>query len=100
MIIITGYVRIRADALATIKPAMGKILTASRAEAGCINYDYSVDVEDEGRIFIQEKWKSWADLEQHMKQPHIAPWRAAMQEAGVHDRNLRAWEVQDEGKEL
>lgn len=100
MIIIAGYVRYNPGKAKTLKAAMDTVLAASRAEPGNIEYNFAFDVQDEDRVFIQEKWKSWDDLEKHMQQPHIAPWRAAVAEAGVVERNLRAWEVEGEGKQI
>jgi quinol monooxygenase YgiN len=53
------------------------ILTAqvapTRAEAGCINYDFHVDADDPNVFMFYENWRSKADLEAHLKTPHLQP---------------------------
>jgi quinol monooxygenase YgiN len=41
----------------------------SRAEAGCISY--AVLRGDNGLFMTLERWKSKADLDQHMQTPHV-----------------------------
>lgn len=93
MILITGTVRVRPDAVEDLRAAMEAQLSASRAEAGCIEYAYAVDVSEPGLIRVFEQWESWEALEVHFQQPHMKPWRAALQAAGIAERNLNAWEV-------
>jgi quinol monooxygenase YgiN len=54
-----------------------RILTAqvapTRAERGCINYDFHVDAEDPNVFMFYENWRSRADLDAHLKMPHLEP---------------------------
>jgi quinol monooxygenase YgiN len=45
----------------------------TRAEAGCVNYDYHVDVEDPNVFVFYESWRSRDDLDAHLKAPHLRP---------------------------
>lgn len=47
------------------------IIEATRAEEGCILYDYFFSAEREGEILLMEKWRSKADQEAHDKLPHL-----------------------------
>jgi quinol monooxygenase YgiN len=66
---------------ATLKAAPGKetevrnqlvsLLVPSRKDAGCINYDLHENVDRPGEFLFFETWGSKAQLEDHLKQPHV-----------------------------
>ena len=93
---IAGTVRCPPENLEAFKPHMIAMLTATRAEDGCISYSYAVDVEDPGLIRVFEAWRDAAALEAHFKAPHLADWRASWPKYGVSDRKLFAYEVASE----
>lgn len=79
------FPRIRKAAFAQIE--------ASRAEPGCLEYTYAIDVTDPCLMRVLERWQSWQALEDHFARPHMLPWRAALASVSVLERNLRAHEV-------
>ena len=46
------------------------IASATRADAGCLAYSFSADVEDPDRILGIEIWADRAALDEHMGHPH------------------------------
>ena len=48
------------------------IAAASRADEGCIKYDYYVPVDDPDDLLLVEKWESAEALQKHIGQPHLA----------------------------
>ncbi|MEL7130145.1 MAG: antibiotic biosynthesis monooxygenase [Pseudomonadota bacterium] len=100
MIIVEGHVRM-ADArdFETIRAAAKAQVAASRAEGGCIDYTYAIDVLDPRIIRVLERWESWDALDAHFKQPHMVPWRAALADIQIVERHLRAHSV-DETREV
>ncbi len=96
IIVIEGTVRIPEGALERARPAMEAMIAASRAEAGCIAYGYSIDVLDPQLIHINERWKSREALAEHFESPHMAAWRTAVAEIGLADRDLRLYEAEPE----
>lgn len=94
MIIIEGFVRMeRAGDFEQVRAAAEEQIAASRAENGCIDYTYALDVLDPKIIRVHERWESWAALQAHFKQPHMTPWRAALADVNYVERSLRAHEV-------
>ncbi len=93
MLLIVGTVRLPPENLADARAAMAAIVTASRAEDGCLDYAYADDVLDPGLIHIRERWRDQAALDAHFVTPHIAEWRAAWPALGITDRNLCVYEV-------
>jgi quinol monooxygenase YgiN len=94
VIFIEGAIRIRDLALA--RPAMEEMIRASRAEAGCIDYAYAIDLLDPGLIRVSERWESREALAAHIASDHIRRWRALWPEIGVSDRRLRMYDAAPE----
>ncbi len=95
-LIIAGTVRAPPENMAALRPHMDAMLTASRAEDGCIAYSYAVDVQDPGLIRVFEAWRDQAAIDAHFQAPHMAAWRAVWPQFGVSDRRLSLYEVASE----
>lgn len=95
-LIIAGTVRVPPENVAAFKPHMLAMLSASRAEDGCYEYSYAVDVADAGLIRIFEAWRDQAALDAHFQTPHMATWRSHWPAFGVSDRKLFAYETASE----
>lgn len=93
MILIVGTVRLPPQNLAAARPVMDHMVTASRAEAGCIECCYAEDLFDPGLIHIKEMWCDTAALEAHFASDHIAVWRAEWPRLGLGERELFAHDV-------
>ncbi len=93
MLLIVGTVRLPAEMLKHALPAMKRMVEASRAEDGCVEYGYAEDVFDAGLIHVKELWTDQAALDCHFASAHIAEWRAAWPGLGIRDRDLRVYEV-------
>jgi quinol monooxygenase YgiN len=94
VIVIEGTIRV-AD-LGRARPAMETMIRASRAEAGCIDYAYAIDLLDAGLIRVSERWESRAALAAHLASAHIQTWRRLWREIGVSDRRLRMYDASPE----
>ena len=93
MLLIVGTVRLPPEALDAARPAMARMVQASRAEDGCLEYAYAEDVIDRGLVHVKELWRDQAALDEHFASAHIAEWRSTWRELGIGDRNLRVYEV-------
>lgn len=92
-LIIAGTVRVPPENLERFKPHMQAMLSASRAEDGCQEYSYAVDVADPGLIRVFETWRDQAALDAHFQTSHMAVWRSHWPEFGVSDRKLSLYEI-------
>ena len=95
-LIIAGTVRVPVENIDAFKPHMQAMLEASRAEDGCLEYAYAVDVADPGLIRVYEAWRDQAAIDAHFKTPHMATWRSQWPAFGVSDRKLMAYETASE----
>ena len=57
----------RADALAA---AIGEVVPATRAEAGCLSIEAYRSIQDSDLFFINSHWIDEAAFEAHAAQPH------------------------------
>ena len=70
---IIGTVTAKPETRAELQDLLAKQVEPTRAEAGCINYDFHVDAEDPRVFVFYENWRSQADLDRHMATPHLKP---------------------------
>lgn len=96
MIVIEGTVRVPPERVEAARPAMETMIRASRAEPGCIDYAYSVDLLDPGLVRVTERWESREALKAHFATPHMAAWREEIASLGITDRSLRLYEADPE----
>ena len=54
-----------------LRQAIQEAVGPTRAEEGCINYDLHQGAEDPSEFLLYENWRSKADLDAHLEQPHI-----------------------------
>ncbi|WP_054311551.1 putative quinol monooxygenase [Mesorhizobium sp. 1M-11] len=93
MLLIIGTVRLPPEKLAEARPAMERMIVASRVETGCLEYSYAEDVLIAGRIHVKEIWRDQPSLDAHFASDHIMAWRATWPELGITDRDLRVYEI-------
>lgn len=93
MLLIIGTIRMPAGGFEKARPVMERMLSASRAEDGCLEYSYARDVLDDGLVRVTEVWRDRAALDAHFRSPHIAEWRASWPALGIGERNLVLYEA-------
>ena len=93
MLLIVGTVRIPPGSIDTARPAMKRMIAATRAEDGCLDYFYAEDVADPGRIHVIELWRDRDALDRHFGAAHLSEWRDEWPRLGITDRDLRLYEV-------
>lgn len=96
MIVVVGSFRFPPDMLDMLRPAMAAMIASSRAEQGCIEYNYAIDVLDRGLVRVSEKWRDRDALAAHLRTAHMAEWRAQTSALAVSERELTGFET-DEG---
>ena len=95
MIVVVGQFRLPAARMDEARPVMAKVMLATRAEAGCVQYDYAEDVLDPGLIRVSELWDSRAELMAHMATPHMALWVQERVGLGLTERSITVYEADD-----
>jgi quinol monooxygenase YgiN len=93
MLVIIGTIRLPPGRLDATRPVMERMVRASRAEEGCLEYSYAQDVLDAGLVRVTEVWRDRAALDAHFRTPHIADWRSSWPALGIGERNLVLYEA-------
>jgi len=70
---IIGTVVAKPETREELRSILAAQVEPTRAEAGCINYDFHVDAEDPCAFVFYENWRTKADLDEHLKMPHLKP---------------------------
>ena len=77
---IIGMVVARPEKREELRAILAAPIAPTRAEPGCLNYDFHVDAEDLNAFMFYENWRSRADLEAHLKMQHLAPLQSHVDE--------------------
>ena len=101
MIVVNAIIEASAASIAAMQEAIATMEAASRAEPGCHDYTFSVELNNPDVLRITEKWENMEALAAHFSMPHMADFQAAM--AANPPRNVtatfyEATEVQPPGR--
>lgn len=72
-ITIIGTVTAKPETREELQGLLTAQVAPTRAEEGCINYDFHVDAADPCCFVFYENWRTQADLDAHLTMPHLAP---------------------------
>lgn len=78
MIVVNVIVKTTAENIVAMQGTISKMEAASRAEEGCLDYTFSVELNDSTCLRITEKWHTLEHLKAHFAMPHMADFQAAM----------------------
>jgi quinol monooxygenase YgiN len=95
MIVVNAVIESTVDDIAALTEAIATMETASRAEDGCQDYTFSVELNNPGVIRITEKWNSVDDLKAHFAEPHMATFQAAMGDNAPASLDVKFYEVKE-----
>ena len=70
---IIGTVVAKPETREELQAILAAQVAPTRAEPGCINYDFHVDAKDPCVFVFYENWRSRADLDEHLKMSHLEP---------------------------
>jgi len=93
MIVLVVSIETSATNIATIKEAVAAMETASRAETGCHDYTFSVELNDPDKLRITECWEDEAALKAHFQTPHMAAFNEAMASAGPRNVAIASYQA-------
>jgi quinol monooxygenase YgiN len=80
VVIVAGTFEVNPDQREAFLAGRIERMHTSRAERGCLEYTFSADPIDPGRVLLYERWASQEDLDAHLAAP---PTRSASSGAEV-----------------
>jgi quinol monooxygenase YgiN len=72
--------------------ALISLVAPTRKETGCLNYDLHVSPGDPAKFLFHENWTSKAELDAHLKSPHIQVLLPRLDELCVGFPDIVIWE--------
>jgi quinol monooxygenase YgiN len=93
MIVVNAVVKSTQDDIVALQGAICAMEAASRAEEGCLDYTFSVELNDTAVLRITEKWVSLDDLKAHFATPHMADFQAAVAQHPPESMEVRCYEA-------
>ena len=80
MVVVHAYIRIKPEFRDSAMDAMVKMIAPSRAEEGCITYNFFEDSKEANSFVFVEEWTSReALLDVHFQTSHFEKFAAAME---------------------
>jgi quinol monooxygenase YgiN len=70
-IVLVARLKVKSEMVEVATKAALELVTPSRAEAGCINYDVHQAIDDETVFVWHETWKSKTALDEHFETPEF-----------------------------
>jgi len=67
MLVVAGTIDVRAEDRSAYLEARQAAISMTRAEEGCLEYAFSADSSDAGRVRVFEIWESDAALDNHLR---------------------------------
>ncbi len=77
---------------AKVRGELESLLTPTRQEEGCINYDLHRSIEDPARFMFHENWRSRQDLDEHLARPHLVRFLGLAGELLAESPQISLWE--------
>jgi len=74
---IVANIHAKPDHVDLVKAELEKLVPATRAEPGCIQYDLHQDNENPTHFLFYENWESREHWQTHMSAPHLAAYMKA-----------------------
>jgi len=71
----------KAEKRELVRSELLKLITPTRAEEGCINYDLHQDNENSNLFIFHENWESKELLQKHLASAHIAEYMKATEDS-------------------
>jgi len=76
-----------------VKEELLKLVTPTRAEPGCINYDLHQSSEDKTKFMLYENWVSRNDLEVHLEMPYLRHFKSIAGEILAEPLQITLWDM-------
>lgn len=71
MLTVVARIKVKEAAVPRFLEAIGPLVAATSAEAGCSLYEFNQSHDEPGLFVVYEKWADRAALDQHMTTPHL-----------------------------
>jgi quinol monooxygenase YgiN len=95
MIVVNAVVKMSKEDIQALHNAISAMEVASRAEAGCDDYTFSVELNDPNTLRITEKWHTVEALQEHFATAHMAEFQQVMGTYPPVSMDVKIFETQE-----
>lgn len=96
--LIGAKLNIKADKVKEFVAAAKTVISASRAEPGCISYTLYQDPYDQTVFFFFEEWKDQAAIDAHFSTPHFNAFGGKLQDMAAGPASITIYSCPSEAK--
>ena len=89
---VTATFQARPGKEAELRAALIGLLTPTRNESGCVNYDLHASPENPAKFLFHENWTNKATLDAHLQSPHVKALLPRVDELCVAFPEITVWE--------
>lgn len=76
-----------------VRRELMSLLSPTRLEAGCIDYNLYQSTDDKSLFMFFEDWASKDDLEKHRQMPYLKAWKEKAKELLEEPAEVTLWEM-------
>ena len=88
-----GTLRFPPENIESVLPHLKAFVKATQENDGCVLYEVAEDPFDKGLIRFSELWPNRESLDNHLKAPHIEPWRVQARKYGLIERMFNSYDI-------
>jgi len=88
---VIAYHRVKRGKEDALRGALVALCGPTRLEKGCINYDLHEAPDDPALLVFHENWVTQADLDAHLRSPHIEGFRRRADELLADPPKITLW---------
>jgi quinol monooxygenase YgiN len=90
---IIGMVVAKGGRREELREILAAQVATTRAEPGCVNYDFHADAEDPNVFMFYENWRCKEDLDAHLKAPPVEPLFGRLDELHARPVEIKFYEM-------
>jgi quinol monooxygenase YgiN len=98
MLIVLAEARFDPAQTQQVRGVARPMIEASRAEPGCVGYDYAFDLLEPDLMRVRELWKDEQALKAHFVKPHMATFLKALRALRPRSLTVKCYELGPEKK--
>ena len=91
MIIVQGEVHFSDGALDRLRPALAKLVEASRAMPGCLHYSQAIDTLDPNMLVVSQRWEDEALMAAYYAAPPLWEFGKQVDDATVRHMSIKSY---------
>jgi len=100
MIIVHGIIPLRAESRASALRLAARMAEATRAESGCISYDFYIGLSDPNTLMLFQEWENMDALMVHFQTSHMEAFLRELPDLVAGDIITKRYAVQSVDEEV